>query len=207
MRTRFVFFDLGNVLLRFQTENLLARTAEVMECDADRIHRALFGSGLQKDVECGRLSEEEFFKEFCRQLDRTPDRNRLAEAMNNIFTVLDEMQPFVDRVVAADMPRGILSNTGVTHWNYCVKKFPFLLQSFPGNHVLSFEVGAMKPGPAIFQAALETARKTVSDIEKKEILFIDDLESNVQGAGDFGLDAIVFSSAEMLADAFQHRKL
>lgn len=205
MKTRFLFFDLGNVLLRFNIAQMSRQAAEVCDCSTEDIVRAVWGDGMHRKIETGEISDDDAFEVFCRKIGKRPDRERLLWALNDIFSVVEEMQPFLKRLASEGFPRGVLSNTGPGHWNHCTKTFPFLLECLPENHVLSFRVGAMKPEAEIYRAAWETARKVVSDIDAGEILFIDDIFQNVLGARQFGLDAIQFESAEQLAEEIERR--
>jgi FMN phosphatase YigB (HAD superfamily) len=207
MNTRFIFFDLGNVLLRFSIKRLARQGAELIGCSEDEVMQAAFGNGIAKKTECGEISELDYYESFCNSIGQQPDPLQLADALNDIFEVVEEMQPFLRQLVTVDFPRGILSNTGSGHWNHCIKKYPFLLHCFPKNHVLSFQVGAMKPDRKIYEAALETALTTVSDIKQNEILFIDDLEPNVLGAKEFGFDSFQFLSENQLAGELAKRTI
>ncbi len=210
MTTKFVFFDLGNVLLRFDLAKLTRQSLPFSNRDEAAILQAVYGDGMQRKIECGLITEEEFYKEFCRRVgraDNPPDPALVAQALNDIFLVLEEMQPLVQRLAEENFPRGILSNIGIAHWKYCIKKFPFILERFPTNHLLSYEVGAMKPEREIYQAAWEMAEKTVPDIQPAEIFFIDDMQRNVEGAKEFGLDAVQFVTMEQLAGEIAKRGL
>jgi putative hydrolase of the HAD superfamily len=59
--------------------------------------------------------------------------------------------------------------------------------------MFSARLGAVKPEPAAFAAALETMA-----LEPDEIVFIDDRPDNVEGAIACGLGGIVFRTAEQL---------
>ena len=59
--------------------------------------------------------------------------------------------------------------------------------------VVSADVGAMKPDPAIFRAALER-----NGFEAARTTFVDDSPANVAGAAVAGLDAIRFIDADTL---------
>ncbi len=203
--TRFVFFDLGNVLVRFSVDRLAQQGAELTGRSKDEVLQTVFGSGMERDVETGRATDEEFYEHFCRELDCRPHPEEVAWAMNDIFDEVESTQPFTQRLAEVDFPRGILSNTGPGHWNHVCTFFPFVLDRFPTNHVLSYEVGVMKPDHRIYRAALSTAQRAVPEIRPEEILFIDDLESNVLAAKEFGLDAVQFVSGEQLAAAFAQR--
>lgn len=207
MTTRFVFFDLGNVLLRFSVEQLGRQGAELLGIPAEDVIGAVYGDGMMQKIECDGISDDEFYELFCEKVGKRPPKDSLATALNDIFSVLDETQCFVRHFAQNEFPRGILSNVGTAHWNFCTKTFPFLLDYFPENHVLSYRVGAMKPSSKIYGAALQTARNQIPDIQPEEILFIDDLPANVLGAQEFGLDAVPFINADQLGKELERRGL
>ena len=204
---QFVFFDLGNVLLRFSLEALGKQCNAMLGLTNEVLFRAIYGDGMQALVECGTITEEEFYEEFCRRINQRPPYKELRDAMNDIFYICEETMPFVKRLAEENFPRGILSNIGSQHWDFCVEKFPELFALFPDNLVKSFEVGAVKPAKEIYQHAFEVAQKAVNGIEKSEVLFIDDMQRNVDGANDFGFDAVLFSEPELLAEEIEKRRL
>ncbi|MDR2345997.1 MAG: HAD family phosphatase [Planctomycetaceae bacterium] len=198
MNIRFIFFDLGNVLLRFSIQRLARQGAALTGCTEAEVLHAVFSNGMEQKLECGEISEQEFYESFCNVIGKRFEPQQLANVLNDIFEVVEEVQPFLAKLTAIDFPRGILSNTGPGHWNHCIGKYPFLLQDFPKNHVLSFRAGVMKPDQKIYETALETVRQNIPDIKPKEILFIDDLEPNVAGAKEFGFDSFQFISEQQL---------
>jgi putative hydrolase of the HAD superfamily len=62
--------------------------------------------------------------------------------------------------------------------------------------VFSARIGAVKPEPAAFEAALEAM-----SLEPEQVVFIDDRQPNVEGAIACGLRAILFTSAAQLREA------
>ncbi len=68
------------------------------------------------------------------------------------------------------------------------------------SHILSFELGAMKPDPPIYQAAVEAA-----GIPAGEVFFTDDRPENVAGAKQVGIDAVLFTSPQQLIADLTHR--
>ena len=59
--------------------------------------------------------------------------------------------------------------------------------------VFSYEVGHLKPHPAMYRAALEA-----TGVAADEALFVDDVEANVQGARAVGLHAVRFVGTDAL---------
>ena len=68
--------------------------------------------------------------------------------------------------------------------------------------MLSYEVRAMKPERAIYEAAVAKAGCAAS-----EVFFTDDKAENVEGASTAGLDAVVFTSPEQLQRDLVSRRL
>ncbi len=82
----------------------------------------------------------------------------------------------------ADLATACLSNTSAAHWNYM--QDAFALHEYFDSYFLSFEIGAVKPDPAIFAhvcGALPCAPGAA--------LFFDDVAGNVDAARTAGLDA------------------
>jgi putative hydrolase of the HAD superfamily len=57
--------------------------------------------------------------------------------------------------------------------------------------IFSCEVAHVKPEPAIYQACLAGLR-----LEAEEVLFLDDLAANVEGAAKMGIHSVVFDTVE-----------
>lgn len=66
--------------------------------------------------------------------------------------------------------------------------------------IFSSEIGVVKPSPGAFHVALDRLGR-----EPGEVLFIDDRPENAAVATELGLGAIVFRSAEQLADELSVR--
>lgn len=203
MSIRFVFFDLGNVLVRFSRQTLFEQVSQLLGRSVEWVAETLFSPQVVERAECGEVGERDYYEFVCDMLrensfsqhdfSKIPARSELMWAVNHIFWPNDPMRGVVRDLAAKDFPRGILSNTGPWHWDYCVTTFSDLIQDIPFNHVLSYRVGVMKPSRRIYEIAFEYARRTVPGLAPGEVLFIDDLEENVQGAQDFGFKAFHYS--------------
>jgi glucose-1-phosphatase len=113
----------------------------------------------------------------------------------DIFEVIDESVAIVERLHAAGVRLGILSNTNPIDWGFVMSgRFPFLNRCFE-QFALSYEVRAMKPERAIYEAAVAMAGCAAGDV-----FFTDDKPENVEGALAAGLDAVLFTSPEQLRD-------
>lgn len=200
---RFVVFDLGNVLIRWDPvaalEPTMGREAAVAFLQDPRVDFA--GRNLRADagepwqVLADELAElnpawGEAARTYVANFDRA-----IAEPISGSVAVLDEL-------IAAGIPVYALTNWSAQTFAVAKAKFDFL-QRFR-HIVVSGEVGAVKPQPAIW-AALEEHTKTIGPFSCG--VFIDDAPVNVAGALQAGLDAIHFTSPQQLRAELRLRGL
>ena len=193
MLPKFLYFDLGKVLVDFSVDQMLRQMAAVAGITPERVREAIFGGGLMRQHECGRLSSRDFYEAFCAAAGSRPDFARLSAAAAEIFTLNVPMLPVVAQLRQAGYPMGILSNTCETHWPYCHRQYRIVAKGF-AVYALSHQIGAMKPDAAIFHAAAGLCGHRPEDI-----FFVDNLSGHVAGARAAGFDAVQFTSAEALS--------
>ena len=115
------------------------------------------------------------------------------------------MWELVRRLAAAGNRLAILSNTNPVQWEYITDgRFPLLAMGQPTSAfdwaILSYEVGAMKPDRAIYDAAIERA-----GVAADEVFFTDDRLENVEGARAAGIDAVQFVDCDGLVAQLRER--
>lgn len=199
MAIRFVFFDLGNVLIHFDLDQMLRQASEVTGVEVDKIVSALFDDGLHERFELGQLSVEEYQREFCDRIGCQPDLDELLRATTEFFHLNAGILPIISGLSQTRVPLGVLSNTCVTHWDYCCRRYAFLRECFQ-LPLPSFEMGMLKPHKEIYDAAAIRA-----GVAPEEIFFTDDLIENVEGALAAGWDAVQFQGARQLAAELRER--
>ena len=135
----------------------------------------------------GRLAITLSFDDFCAAWNRALDPD----------TILDE-RLFAD--LAARCRLALLSNTDPLHAACIDDHFTF------GRHfaarIYSCRIGASKPSPEIYEAALASL-----GISAREALYIDDIAEYVAAARALGLDAIHFQNPTDLMIQFAARGL
>ena len=173
-------FDIGRVLLDFDFETSLARLLPAGIDDPHaRIHRLL---ERKDDFEAGRIPVGEFTEWAIERLGSPAGEAEFHHAWRDIFTPNEPMWQTAGRL-AADGHRLILfSNINGIHWPWIRERWP-RFDLFHGE-VLSFEVGAIKPEPAIYAHAVETY-----GLVAEEVRYIDDLPANIAGGRAFGMRA------------------
>jgi len=200
----FLYFDLGNVLLSFCHERRRQQLGAAAGVPPEAVKQALFDAAAGQSVlwqfERGDLDEAAVYEHFCRTCGVRPDPAALWDAGCDIFGVIAESAALVQRLARAGNRLGILSNTNPRDWGFISRgQYPFLAEHFE-HAVLSYEVGAMKPEAAIFEAAVKRA-----GVSAAEVFFVDDMPENVEGARAAGLDAVLFTSAADLERELRQR--
>ena len=199
---RFIYFDLGNVLLFFDHRRAARQMGAVPGIDAVRVYQVVFGTDLEHRFETGELDERQFYEEFCQATDTRPDIDALTLAGNDIFTPNVPLFPIVAALQSAGCRLGILSNTSPAHWNYCADGRYIMIRRAFELAALSYEIKACKPDAKIFAAAAQLA-----GVPPQDILFFDDVAGHVDGARAAGFDAVQYRDAQGVASELRARGL
>lgn len=176
----FVFFDLGNILLSFDPNLACDNVARRFAVTIESARQAIYDSGLQHQFERGQLTGQAFAQQVRDALGRSKDQMPTAElldAVSDMFMPVDSMPEVLQAVRDARLPVGLLSNTCHAHWDWIRRqRYPATEFRFDVT-ILSYEVGAMKPDVAIYEAAEQAC-----GVPLDRILFLDDRAENVAGA-------------------------
>jgi putative hydrolase of the HAD superfamily len=186
-----VIFDLGKVLIPFD----FARGYRAMEkfCDypAAEIPKRIAGTDLVYRFETGLVEPRDFVEQLSRVLDLRVTYEQFCEIWSSIF-LPETLVP--DSLLAGIRERYrllVLSNTNAIHFDMVRQNYP-MLRHFH-DLVLSYEVKAMKPSPAIYREAIARAR-----CRPEECFYTDDIPAYVEGARREGIDAVQFQSCAQL---------
>ncbi len=190
---KFIYFDLGNVLLNFSHRQAAEQIAAVTNTSAEHIWNLVFDGTLQTQLECGQIDSSQFCEAIRGSTGSQVTDEVLLQAASDIFWLNAPAITIVGQLAAAGFRLGLLSNTCQAHWDFVVRRFA-TLKNFFSHRLLSFEFGAMKPDPRFFRAAIDAASYPAN-----KILFIDDRPEHVQSARSCGIDAVCFTSACDLA--------
>jgi putative hydrolase of the HAD superfamily len=192
-----VIFDLGRVLVHFDFKRGYRALEGLCPHEAAAIPKLLAGTGLVERFETGLVEPRDFVSEMSRVLDLRVGYDRFCEIWSCIFT---------DMLVPESMLEGLkaryrlllLSNTNAIHFDMIRRTYP-MLRHFD-DLILSYEVKAMKPQPAIYRAAIERA-----GCEPGECFYTDDIAEYVAGGRAMGIDAVQFQGAARLAEELTAR--
>ena len=197
---RFIYFDLGNVLVNFDHHRGARQMAGVAGIAEQLVWQVVFESDLQLEYECGAITTREFYEAFCARTGTRPDYDALLLAGADIFELNEGIVPLVAELRDSGHRLGILSNTNESHWNFIADgRFP-IVQEFFERCALSYEMRSAKPHLAAYQTAAELA-----GVAPAEIFFTDDRLDNVAGARAAGFDAVQFVGVEALREELHSR--
>ena len=195
---RAVLFDLGKVLVRFDHGLTLARIEKATSVPRATLAPHLYGP-LVGEYDLGRLETGAFFRAVEEAAGLPPLEDALwVAAWRDIFEPDPDALALLAQL-SPDMTPVLVSNTNALHWEGVLLVAPELPRLIP-LRALSFEVGAAKPDPAHFQAALALARAA-----PREAVFADDRPENVVAARDVGIDAFQVTDAASLRTGLEMR--
>ena len=181
-----VIFDLGNVLLPLDWGIARKRMCDRTGCSRRELEDFIVNTPFLGQLELGQLTAKQFFEIIARELRFTGTQAEFEQIWSDIFTIDDAMIGLTQKLKGA-YRRFILSNTSPQHIEFVFAKYP-VLRDFDG-HILSYEVGLLKPDRRIYELALHRF-----GIAVESAVFIDDLPANVAGAREIGLAAIQHKS-------------
>lgn len=182
---RTVIFDLGNVIIPFDFKRGYAALAAHVDYPAEEISPRIRATGLVERFETGLIEPRPFVDELTRAIGASISYEQFCEMWSSIFLPHTLIPIELVRELKKRHRVIVLSNTNAIHIDMVREHYP-ILREFD-QLVLSHEVKAMKPSPAIYAAAVAAARA-----RPEECFFTDDIAAYVEGARAAGIDAEQF---------------
>ena len=194
-----VFFDIGNVLLTFDPKAVAAKIAWQLRHNPLKVVRYMLKTRAVDAIERGTMSSQQLYVLFQNELGFSGSFSQFRELWCDHFT-LNRTNFSILQKLREDYKVYLLSNTNALHYEYIQRRYAF--PHHVHGAILSYEIGARKPEPAIYEAAVKMA-----GIPAKNCLFIDDIEENVKAARKYGFDAIHHPKGHDLRAALIERGL
>ena len=193
-----VIFDLGRVIVPFDYERAYARVESAGGARAADVPALLAPTGLFQKIETGAIDPHDFAEQIFDVLDFRVSYAEFCDIWTSIFLPKTLVSDDLVEGIGRNHRLVLLSNTNVIHFDMIRANYP-ILRHF-NQFVLSHEVGAMKPSPLIYAAAISAAQ-----CEPSECFFTDDIAEYVDGACRAGIDAVQFQSEEQLRGELDKR--
>src|SRR5437016_803084 len=93
---KFLYFDLGNVLLKFDHRLAARQMGQLAGVPPERVWQIVFESDLEMRYEAGEICDREFYEIFCKQTGTRPDFDALLLAASAIFWPNASIVPVVN---------------------------------------------------------------------------------------------------------------
>jgi HAD superfamily hydrolase (TIGR01509 family) len=195
-RPKAAIFDLGKVLVDFDYSIAGRRIAARGGTQPEAVRRFIDHSPLLFRFETGRINREEFFAEVRAATGFAGTLEEFSGYFADIFTPIEPMVEFQQRLRGGGVPTFIFSNTNELAIGHIRRNFPFFAH-FDG-YILSYEHGAMKPDPALYEVV-----ESVSGCRAAELFYIDDRPENIATARDRGWQGVVHQDPARTMQAWE----
>ncbi|HTS62383.1 MAG TPA: HAD family phosphatase [Candidatus Acidoferrales bacterium] len=195
---RAIIFDLGKVLIHFDFGIAYRSLEPLCPYPAAEIPKRLGTTDLVRRLETGLIEPREFVTRACELLDLQIDYEEFRRIFSCIFSDVLIPESMLE-CLARRYRLILLSNTNALHFPLLQEKYGHLLRHFH-RHILSHEVRAMKPAPAIYQAAVDAA-----GCRAEECFYTDDIALFVEAARALGIDAVQFESCAQIENELRAR--
>lgn len=183
-----IVFDMGNVLIAYEPQKIFGKYCDNQE-DIDILVREMVGSPEWQEFDRGTITK----RDFVPMIGRLPQHlQALAHKLllEQCFAEV-EMPPFPqsEELVRKLREKGygiyLLSNAGQDFYHYSkgIPAFQYFDFCF-----VSSDYKLLKPERAIYEKFF-----SVTGLDRSTCVFIDDVQANVQGSIDAGMDAICFT--------------
>lgn len=178
-----IFFDLGNVLIRWIPERACEAIAKKSPYTPAEIFQLVSGDTTFIQYELGNISTADTFTHARDLLKYSGPAEELIDIWCDVFEPIEEHIQYAFRL-AEHYPIALLSNTNQAHIQYLEERYPHFFATFR-KKIYSYEIHQMKPDEAIYQTAIDTMQA-----DRFETLFIDDREENVLTPSRMGWQTI-----------------
>ena len=182
-------FDLGNVLIEWNSEKILT----YFEPEKERqqvLRQVIFESGVWHQTDRGERSLKEACEEVLAQLD-VSYHSAVKNILYHWYEVVHVYSGLQERIrLWADQGYRIYILSTTCEIFYHIEKAG-LLPIYPllSGYILSSEVGVVKPEAEIYQKLLKKY-----GLNPVESVFIDDIQANLDTAAELGFETILSTS-------------
>lgn len=184
-----IVFDFGGVIVDLDREQAVDAFVRMGLKDANRILDKYHQTGIFRELEEGKLSEEAYRAKLGGLCGRQLTQAEVQQAWLGFICGMDVRKlEYLEHLRHAGYHTYLLSNTNpyIMGWARTPQFSPAGkgIGFYFDKLYLSFEMHCMKPHPAIFTQMLEDAR-----IRPEETLFVDDSEVNARAGQAAGMHA------------------
>ncbi|HLH31414.1 MAG TPA: HAD family phosphatase [Terriglobia bacterium] len=196
MKIEALLFDLGKVLIDFNFETGVQALHASCSISRDRFEEVLWDETWIRRYERGEISTGEFHSYLCETAALKMDLIGFRDVWSSVFLPGLLVSEDLLGALKKRYPLILVSNTNEAHFEFIRSRYPVV--EFFDEHVLSYEVGSLKPDRKIFEQAIR-----VSGCAPEALFFTDDREENILAARELGIRAHQFRTERKLIEALQ----
>jgi HAD superfamily hydrolase (TIGR01509 family) len=193
-----ILFDLGNVLVRIDYAAFLGTLGFDHQMSEAELYQLLEDDA--RAFEMGKASAEEFFADVNTKLGTSYTFDQFRKAWVAIIAGVIPGSSELLKRLAGTYRLMMLSNTNELHFQHTIGMLP-ALKRFE-KFFLSYQIRTLKPDREIYEYVLRHV-----DVPAGRIVFIDDLEKNVQAAKSVGMSGIVFRGVKPLISELRQLRI
>lgn len=196
MKIEALLFDLGKVLIDFNFETGVQALHGACSISRDRLEEVLWDEMWIRRYERGEISTGEFHSYLRDTAELQMDLPAFCGVWSSVFLPGLLVSEELIAALKKKYPLILVSNTNEAHFEFVRTRYPVV--DYFDQHVLSYEVGALKPDRKIFEYAIR-----VSGCRPDSLFFTDDREENILAAREFGIHSHQFKTEPLLVAALQ----
>jgi putative hydrolase of the HAD superfamily len=186
MNEKIIIFDLGNVLLKFDFNIVIDRMCKLSPKRREEILEYILTN--EDRFERGLISNEEYYEKTKTMLNINIDYDNFCKYFSEMFEPMNDMIELLKKL-SKNYRTFLLSNCNKIHIDYIWDKYD--LWNYFEKCFFSYEIGYRKPEKEAFWSVLNYA-----NIKPENAIFTDDMEKNVLGAKEIGINSFVFVNKE-----------
>ncbi len=195
-----IIFDLGGVLLDIDHNFTRAAFENLGVADFDAMYSQANADHLFQRLETGKISEEDFYKEFNQRTQLQLPVSEIKTAWNALLLEFREASLEYLNRLRKHYKIFLLSNTNFIHIDSFNKKYNLIkreksFEEYFDKAFYSCGIGLRKPDLNCYQWLLNDLK-----INPRTTLFIDDFADNIEGAKKAGLQTILLKPGEKIED-------
>jgi HAD superfamily hydrolase (TIGR01509 family) len=188
---RAIIFDIGRVLIRVDVSRAMDGLASGLSLTPQEVWSAIEKDPRMLDWQEGRISPRDWHLHLTKRLGASLTFEQFTEVWNRALDPNPiHSEAFLEKL-SKNYRLALLSNTDAIHMSNEDARFPFF-RFFP-TRIYSYRVGASKPDPLIYRAALQACK-----VQAEQAVYIDDVPAYAEAAQRLGMTAITFQSPEQL---------
>jgi glucose-1-phosphatase len=192
-KIRAIIFDIGRVVINLDIHKAQVGLAKGLTLTPEEIWSAIQKDPRWPDWQEGRMSPRDWHLHLCQRLSMTLDFDQFTKVWNSTL----DPQPILPDSFFAHLAKSyrlaLLSNTDPIHVAHLESNYTFFRYFAKPVRIYSCTVGASKPNPLIFRAALRACK-----VKADEAIYVDDIGEYASAARSLGCVGIQFRKPEDL---------